>query len=116
MRTNMPVKIPKVREYARVTMVTKEVLTGYFFIEATSRIQDVLNSDDGFFPFITEGDELRILGKLHVVSVEKWRKRGKKESVYEDRGLDITSETPISVEKQVAKVEKALARAAPEAG
>ncbi len=60
--------------------------------------------------------QIEILIHERDAAVEKWRKRGKKGSVYEDRGLDITSETPISVEKQVEKVEKALRRAAPEAG
>jgi len=78
MRTNMPIKIPKVREYARVTLVNNQVLSGYFFIEATSRIQDVLNSDDGFFPFITNDEELHILGKLHVVDVEPLEELGRK--------------------------------------
>jgi len=35
-------KISKVRERAQLTMTDGSILTGYMFVEATSRIQDVL--------------------------------------------------------------------------
>ena len=67
-------KIPKIKEYARVTLSNNKVYIGYFFIEATSRIQDVLNSESAFFPLITETGELHLLNKFHVVNVEPLKK------------------------------------------
>ena len=57
------VKIPKVREHAQLTMIDGAVLTGYVFVEATSRIQDVLNSDTQFIPFIDDTEEILLLNK-----------------------------------------------------
>ncbi len=74
MRDRAPLKIPKVKEYARVTLTNNKVIFGFFFIEATSRIQDVLNSETGFFPFITENNELYLLNKIHVLNVEPIKK------------------------------------------
>ena len=64
----MPI-IPKVREYAEVALGDGRVLKGYVFIEATSRIQDLLNGDLRFFPFIDEGGNIHLLSKDWVVMV-----------------------------------------------
>jgi len=50
---SMP-KITKIREYAQVKMSDGSILTGYVFVEATSRIQNVLNGATQFIPFIDE--------------------------------------------------------------
>ena len=63
------VKIPKVREHAQLTMIDGAVLTGYVFVEATSRIQDVLNSDTQFIPFIDDTEEILLLNKASILKV-----------------------------------------------
>ena len=39
-------KIPKVREYAELTLTDGTVLSGYVFVDATARIQDLLNGSE----------------------------------------------------------------------
>jgi len=63
------VKIPKVREHAQLTMIDGAVLTGYVFVEATSRIQDVLNSDTQFKTFIDDSEEILLLNKASITKV-----------------------------------------------
>lgn len=62
-------KIPKVREHAQLTMTDGAVLIGYVFVEATSRIQDVLNGDTQFIPFIDENEEILLLNKASIMQV-----------------------------------------------
>ena len=50
-------RISKVREHAQFAMTDGSILTGYVFVEATSRIQDVLNGETQFIPFIDDSDE-----------------------------------------------------------
>jgi hypothetical protein len=59
-------KIPKIREYAQVRMNDGSVLTGYVFVEATSRIQDVLNSAAQFIPFVDENEVILLLNKASI--------------------------------------------------
>jgi len=61
---SMP-KITKIREYAQVKMSDGSILTGYVFVEATSRIQDVLNGATQFIPFIDE-NEVTLRLQLHI--------------------------------------------------
>jgi len=63
-------KIPKVREYAQVKMNDGVVLTGYVFVEATSRIQDVLNGGTQFIPFVDEDDVILLLNKASIMQVK----------------------------------------------
>ncbi len=70
MRQQHSVVIPKVKTFARITLRGNKILVGYFFLDATARIQDVLNNDNGFFPFVTEGEEMQLINKFHVVNVE----------------------------------------------
>ena len=46
------------REHAQFAMTDGSTLTGYVFVEATSRIQDVLNGETQFIPFIDDSDEI----------------------------------------------------------
>lgn len=62
-------KIPKVREYAEITLTNGTVLTGYVFVEATSRIQDLLNGEATFFPFIDKEDRIHLLNKDAIIQV-----------------------------------------------
>jgi len=65
-------KIPKVREHAQLTMTDGSILTGYVFVEATSRIQDVLNSETQFIPFIDDSDEILLLNKASIMKVRPY--------------------------------------------
>ena len=62
-------KVPKVREYAEITMNDGKVLSGYVFVEATSRIQDLLNNDIAFMPFIDEEERIHLLNKAAIIRV-----------------------------------------------
>lgn len=62
-------KIPKVREQAEITMSDGTQMRGYVFIDATSRIQDLLNAPLNFFPFIDDRNVVHLLNKLHVAYV-----------------------------------------------
>ena len=62
-------KIPKVQESAEITLADGTVMVGYLFIEATSRIQDVLNSPTPFFPFIDGDGQLHLINKSVVARV-----------------------------------------------
>ncbi len=42
------------------------VMTGYVFVEATSRIQDVLNSATQFIPFVDENEVILLLNKASI--------------------------------------------------
>ncbi len=67
-------KIPKVREYAEVVMGDGTVLAGYMFVDATSRIQDVLNDELPFFAFVDEEDQVFLLNKAAVIRVRPYDK------------------------------------------
>ncbi|MGY9005670.1 MAG: hypothetical protein ACKVJQ_06190 [Alphaproteobacteria bacterium] len=69
-----PPRIPKIREHAIITLGDATVLTGHVFIEATTRIQDLLNGPEPFFAFINEEDEIRLLNKQWVVQVRPFDK------------------------------------------
>ena len=62
-------KVPKVREYAEITMNDGVILTGYVFVEATSRIQDLLNGDTPFMPFIDDEERIHLINKIAIVRV-----------------------------------------------
>lgn len=59
-------KIPKVREFVELTLGDGGQMRGYVFIEATSRIQDLLNSDLRFFAFVDESEQIHLLNKEWV--------------------------------------------------
>jgi hypothetical protein len=62
-------KIPKVREHVRMTLTNGEELLGCVFIEATTRIQDLLNNDAHFIPFIDDREALRLINKASILQV-----------------------------------------------
>ena len=53
-------------------MTDGSILTGYVFVEATSRIQDVLNSETQFIPFIDDSDEILLLNKASIMKVRPY--------------------------------------------
>jgi hypothetical protein len=62
-------KIPKVREHVEVKLADGAVMSGHVFIEATSRIQDLLNSDTQFIPFIGDDETLLLINKASIMQV-----------------------------------------------
>lgn len=65
-------RIPKVREYAQIDLTDGTVMTGYVFVEATLRIQDVLNSAAPFIPFVDEEDVVHLVNKSAVIKVRPY--------------------------------------------
>ena len=62
-------RVPKVREYAEIKLEDGQVLTGHVFIDATMRIQDLLNGGERFFPFVDEDNEVHLINKAAVIRV-----------------------------------------------
>ena len=62
-------KIPKVREQAEITLIDGTQMKGHVFIDATSRIQDLLNGPTNFFPFVDENNVVLLINKVHVAHV-----------------------------------------------
>jgi len=50
-------------------MTDGSVLTGYVFVDATARIQDVLNSSTEFIPFVDENEVILLLNKASILQV-----------------------------------------------
>jgi hypothetical protein len=73
MARNFP-KIPKVREYAEIELADGSKMTGYMFVEATLRIQDVLNDDKAYFAFADEKDQVVLINKAAIVRVRPFDK------------------------------------------
>ena len=65
-RERAPV-IPKIKEFAELTLDDGVVLKGYVFVDATARIQDLLNDPTPFFPFIDETDNIHLINKSVIV-------------------------------------------------
>lgn len=62
-------KVPKVREYAEITLSDSSVMRGYMFVDATSRIQDLLNGETSFIPFVDEQERIHLLNKAAIMKV-----------------------------------------------
>lgn len=67
-------KIPKIREHAELTMSDGLVLVGHVFIDATSRIQDLLNGPLRFFPFIDDKNQIHLINKDWVMKLRPYDK------------------------------------------
>lgn len=67
---NTSQKIPKVREYAELSLTDGTVLTGYVFVEATARIQDLLNNSTPFMPFIDQNETVHLVNKQAIVRIQ----------------------------------------------
>ncbi len=57
---------------AEVTLLDGTRLSGYVFVEQDSRIQDLLNDDRPFFPFVTDDDAVFIINKQTVTRVRAY--------------------------------------------
>ena len=66
----MQQKIPKVREYAELKLSDGTIMSGYVFVDATARIQDLLNDDAAFMPFIDQDKTIHLLNKSAIVKIK----------------------------------------------
>ncbi|MGE5537408.1 MAG: hypothetical protein ACM30I_02245 [Gemmatimonas sp.] len=66
--TTMP-KIPKIRQRADIVLADGTTLSGFVFVEATMRIQDLLNAPTDFFPFVDGEEVVHLINKRHVAHV-----------------------------------------------
>jgi len=57
---------------AEVILLDGTRLSGYLFVEQDSRIQDLLNDERPFFPFVTDDDEVFIINKQTVTRVRAY--------------------------------------------
>jgi hypothetical protein len=64
--------VPKIREYAVLSLSDGSAMKGYFFVEATVRIQDLLNGDREFLPFIDEEEQVHLVNKHRIVSIRPY--------------------------------------------
>jgi hypothetical protein len=62
-------KIPKVRVRADLRLRDWADMSGQIFVEATSRIQDLLNAPEPFFTFIDEAGIVHLINKNAVVQL-----------------------------------------------
>jgi hypothetical protein len=62
-------KIPKVRVRADLVLQGGSGMSGQVFVEATSRIQDLLNAPEPFFPFVDETGIVHLINKTSVVQI-----------------------------------------------
>lgn len=60
-------RIPKIREYAEILLSDGVVMTGYVFVEATARIQDLLNDSAPFMPFVDDTETVHLINKAAIV-------------------------------------------------
>lgn len=65
-------KIPKIREQAEITLIDGTIMKGYVFIDATSRIQDLLNDSSNFFAFVDDKSVVLLVNKNHVAHVRPY--------------------------------------------
>jgi len=67
-----PPRIPKIQERVEITMSDGAVLTGHVFIEATMRIQDLLNDAPRFFPLMDDNAEVHLISKAAIARVRPY--------------------------------------------
>lgn len=68
-------RIPKVREHAELTLADGTVMAGYVFVEATLRIQDLLNDPAPFFAFVDTNEQVHLINKGAVSRVRPFDNR-----------------------------------------
>lgn len=65
-------QIPKVKVRADIALVDGTVLRGHVFLEATTRVQDMLNAPIPFFPFVDETGVVRLVHKVAIAQVRPY--------------------------------------------
>lgn len=66
MAIRMP-RVPKVRVRADITLQDGTSISGQVFVEATVRIQDLMNAPEPFFPFVDDTGVVRLINKNAVI-------------------------------------------------
>ncbi len=61
--------VPKVRKNATLSLSDGTALKGYFFVDATVRIQDLLNGEREFLPFVDDDETFYLINRHQIVSV-----------------------------------------------
>ncbi len=72
MARNMPIRYPKIpKVQVRVDMQLNDGanVSGHVFVEATVRVQDLLNAPELFFPFIDNLGTMRLINKMSVTHI-----------------------------------------------
>jgi hypothetical protein len=64
-----PRYVPKIKSHAEVVLTDGRKLEGYVFIEASIRIQDLLNAPAPFFPFLGSDQKIHLINKAAVISI-----------------------------------------------
>ena len=62
-------KVPKVRINADVSLQDGTSFRGQVFVEATTLIQDLMNSNDPFFSFVDETATAHLINKRSVIQL-----------------------------------------------
>lgn len=69
-------RVEKRREAAELTLTTGSTIAGAFFLSGSShahvgseRVGDLLNLEDGFFPFAREAGGTELINRAHVLKV-----------------------------------------------
>ncbi len=63
---------PKVRQYAEITMIDGVILSGYVFVEATSRISDLLDNGMPFMPFVDSQEQIQLIQKSAIIRIKPY--------------------------------------------
>jgi hypothetical protein len=65
-------KVPKVREHAEIVLADGTRMKGYVFVDASLRIQDLLNAPNDFFPFVDEEDVVHLINKRQIAHLRPY--------------------------------------------
>lgn len=65
-------QIPKVKVRADIALVDGTVLRGHVFLEATTRVQDMVNAPAPFFPFVDETGVVRLINKSAIAQIRPY--------------------------------------------
>jgi hypothetical protein len=94
-------RVEKQRSEAELTLATGAVVTGFFFVSASSalragpeRVVDLLNGESGFFPFLTDDGTTALFNREHVVMIRPPRTSLEAQSV---PGYDVARRRHVSM-------------------
>jgi hypothetical protein len=94
-------RVEKQRSEAELTLATGAVVTGFFFVSASSalragpeRVADLLNGESGFFPFLIDDGSTALFNREHVVMIRQPRASAEAQSV---AGYDVARRRHVSM-------------------
>lgn len=64
------VKIEKEKKAVAVALLNGKDHTGFMFVKKFQRVQDLLNDDRHFVPFLRDDGEFLMLNKRHLMTVK----------------------------------------------